>query len=284
MNRGKAGNNEVANPLWITYSWADNDEGDFDYLIQELEKAGIPAIYDKIALVPGRKLWTQIAKKISEELLAGWAYLITPQSLLSAACQEELGYALQRALETQGEEFPLIGLLHQVSIRDVPLALRIRLCINLANPDWVEEIRAAALGHPPRISLQEQSPLVVKIHKNYLGDPNATAVEFRPRFGELTYWRIAFPADGSRPSSWGSGPANGGGISTITISSIEGEGLEVLGMKMDFIGSGNTLSAATSAYVVFTGQLPDKLFFGISREPFSTEMSGNVFSIDELQI
>jgi len=55
MNRGKAGSNEVANPLWITYSWADNDEGDFDYLIQELEKAGIPAICDKIALVPGRK-------------------------------------------------------------------------------------------------------------------------------------------------------------------------------------------------------------------------------------
>ena len=283
MNRGKAGSKEVANPLWITYSWADNDEGDFDYLIQELEKAGIPAIYDKIALVPGRKLWSQIAKRITEEPLSGWAYLITPQSLSSAPCQEELGYALQRALETQGEEFPLIGLLHQVSIRDVPLALRIRLCINLANPDWVEEIRAATLGHPPRISPQEQSPLVVKIHKNYLGDPNATAVEFRPRFEELTYWRIAFPADGPRPSSWGSGPANGGGISTMTISRIEGKGLEVLGIQMDFIGAGNALSASTSAYVVFKGQLPDKLFFGISREPFSTEMSGNVFSIGELQ-
>lgn len=281
MNQGKASSNEVTNPLWITYSWADNDEGDFDYLIQELEKAGIPAIYDKIALVPGRKLWSQIARKITEEPLSGWAYLITPQSLSSAACQEELGYALQRALETQGEEFSLIGLLHQVSIRDVPLALRIRLCVNLANPDWVEEIRAATLGHPPRILPQEQSPLVVKIHKNYFGDPNATAIEFRPRFEELTYWRIAFAADGPHPSSWGSGPANGGGISSMKISSIEGKGLEVVGIQMDFVGAGNALSASTSAYVVFKGQLPDKLFFGVSREPFSTEMSGNVFTISE---
>jgi len=283
MNRKEAGNNEVANPLWITYSWADNDEGDFDYLIQELEKAGISAIYDKIALVPGRRLWSQIAKRIAEEPLSCWAYLITPQSLSSAPCQEELGYALQRALETRGEEFPLIGLLHQVSIRDVPLALRIRLCINLANPDWVEEVRAATLGRPPRISPQEQSPLVVKIHKNYVGNPNATAVEFRPRFGELTYWRIAFPADGPRPSSWGSGPANGGGISSMKISSIEGKGLELSGIRMDFVGAGNMLSASTSAYVVFESQLPDKLFFGISREPSGTEMGGNVFSIGEAQ-
>jgi len=64
MNQGKVGIREVTNPLWITYSWVDNDEGDFDYLIQELKKADIPAIYDKIALVPGRKLWSQIAIKI----------------------------------------------------------------------------------------------------------------------------------------------------------------------------------------------------------------------------
>ncbi len=69
----------------------------------------------------------------------------------------------------------------------------------------------------------------------------------------------------------------------MIISSIEGKGLEIVGIQMDFVGAGNTLSASTSAYVVFKGQLPDKLFFGISREPFSTEMSGNLFSIDELQ-
>jgi hypothetical protein len=271
----------MTNPLWITYSWADNDEGDFDYLVQELEKAGIPALYDKIALVPGRRLWAQIANKITREPLSGWAYLITPQSVSSAACQEELGYALQRALETQGEEFSLIGLLHRVSIRDVPLALRIRLCVNLANPDWVEEIRAATLGRPLRISPRETSPLVVKIHTNYLGNPEATSVEFRPRFGELIYWRIAFPANGPHPSSWGVGPSNGGGISSMKTSSIEGRGLELLGIQMDFVGAGDALSPSKSAYVVFKGSPPSRIFFGVSREPFSTEMSGNLFTISE---
>lgn len=67
----------------------------------------------------------------------------------------------------------------------------------------------------------------------------------------------------------------------MKISSIEGKGLEVVGIQMDFFGAGNALSASTSAYVVFKGQLPDTLFFGVSREPFSTKMSGNVFTISE---
>ncbi len=271
----------MPDPLWITYAWTDNDEGDFDYLVQELERADIPTVYDKIALVPGRRLWPQIAKKISEEPLSGWAYLITPQSLSSAPCQEELAYALERALETHGEEFPLIGLLHQVSIGDVPVSLRIRLCVNLANPDWKEEIRAATLGRPPRSPTAERSPLVVRRHEEYLGQQNVTAIEFRPRFGELTYWRVGFPADGPGPSTWGTGPADGGGISPIKTASIEGEGLEVEGLRMDFVGCGNTLSASTSAYVVFKGRLPEKLFFGVSKEPFGSEVTGQLIEVDQ---
>jgi len=129
----------MTKPIWLTYAWVDNDEGDFDYLVQELEQANIPTTYDKIALIPGRRLWAQISETISNQPLSGWAYLVTPNSLDSLACQEELAYALQQALETKGDEFPLIGLLHNVSIRDVPMALRVRVCVNLANPDWIEE-------------------------------------------------------------------------------------------------------------------------------------------------
>jgi len=32
----------MAEELWITYSWADNEEGDFDYLVQELASGGCP--------------------------------------------------------------------------------------------------------------------------------------------------------------------------------------------------------------------------------------------------
>lgn len=266
-------------PLWITYAWADNDEGDFDYLVQELDRAGIPALCDKIALIPGRRLWLQIADKISGGTLSGWAYLLTPASLQSTACREELTYALQRALETQGEEFPLIGLLHQVSMRDVPLALRVRLCVNLANPDWIEEIRAGVVGQPPRRTPEVQSPYVMKIHRNYLGQSDVIAVEFRPRFGQVTYWRIAFPASGPRPVAWGAGPANGGGVGGIKNHMLEGTGIEFQGIQMDFVGASNPLSASVSAYTVFQGQLPGKMFFGVSQEPFGMQMTGNVFDL-----
>ena len=265
----------MAAPLWITYAWADNDEGDFDYLVQEMGKSGVAAEYDKVALVPGRRLWDQIARKIGEEPLSGWAYLITPSSLSSNACKEELAYALQRSLETKGEEFPLIGLLHKVSISAVPLPLRVRLCVHLGSPDWIEEVKAAVAGSPPSRRIEDQSQYVVKIHNAYLGVPNNSAVEIRPRFGELNYWRIGFPVAGPHPVAWGSGPANGGGISGIKYEAMVGiKGIKVDSVEMEFVAAGNTLSPSTSAYVVFTGGLPDSLFFGVSKEPFSLEMRG----------
>lgn len=48
--------------LWITYAWDNNKDGDFDYLAQELEDSGVATSYDKIALIPGRRLWDQIAE------------------------------------------------------------------------------------------------------------------------------------------------------------------------------------------------------------------------------
>ena len=86
----------MPDPVWITYAWLDNDEGDFDHLVNQREASRIPATYDKIALVPGQRLWDQIAEQITEGQLAGWAYLLTPRSVQSEACREELAYALDR--------------------------------------------------------------------------------------------------------------------------------------------------------------------------------------------
>lgn len=269
-------------PLWITYAWADNNEGDFDFLVQQLARESIDAKYDKIALVPGRRLWAQIADRISSDALSGWAYLITPTSLASAACQEELAYALQRALETKGDDFPLIGLLHGVSIRDVPLALRIRLCVNLSNPDWLEEIRAAISGAAPQRSSLAQDPFIVKIHHGYLGNGEHIAIEIRPRFGELRYWRLAFPSAGPQPIAWGTGPANGGGIGVTKREAIEGEFTDIGGSPMKFVGAGDAISAATSAYAVFSKVSPERCFFGVAREPFGTEVSGHIVSLRQV--
>lgn len=266
-------------PLWITYAWSDNAEGDFDFLVQELSRSEISAKYDKIALVAGRKLWAQIADRISSDPLSGWAYLVTPNSLASAACQEELAYALQRALETKGEEFPLIGLLHGVSVRDVPLVLRVRLCVNLANPDWIEEIRAALSRAAPRRSIPEQNALVVKIHRGYLGQTNRLAIEIRPRFGELRYWRWAFPSSGPQPIEWGTGPANGGGIGGAKREVIEGEFSDISGTPMKFVGAGDPITPSASAYAVFDREIPQKCFFGVAKEPFGTEASGSIIAL-----
>jgi TIR domain len=108
--------------LWITYARKDNEEGDFDYLVHELARIGVVAVYDKIALVPGQKLWPQIDKQITKGDLVGWAILLTPKSLESEACLEELVYALDRALSVKGEAFPLLGIFHGVSVKDVPAA------------------------------------------------------------------------------------------------------------------------------------------------------------------
>ena len=42
----------MGNRLWIAYAWADNVEGDFDYLVQELERVGLDARYDRVELTP----------------------------------------------------------------------------------------------------------------------------------------------------------------------------------------------------------------------------------------
>ncbi len=254
-------------PLWITYAWADNEEGNFDFLVQELSSAGIPATYDRVALVPGRHLWAQIATRIESDTLAGWAYLVSPQSLASRACQEELAFALDRAVSVKGEDFPLIGLLHGVSIRDVPLPLRVRLCVNLKGPDWIEEIRAGLDGIPPRQVQAQQSPWISRVHENYAGQAGRFAIEVRPRFGDVHFWRWAFPSSGPQPTNYGSGTANGGGLSgmlMMTISPMQGT-LE--GVEVTMIGCANQLSPSMSAYAVFDGDRPKRAYFGVASQP-----------------
>ena len=270
--------------VWITYAWVDNEEGDFDYLVQDLRGVGVEARYDKIELVPGRHLWAQIGERITKGPYDGWAYLITPNSLLNKACLEELELALNRALKAKGGDFPLIGLLHGVIIEDVPTALQIRLCVDLANRDWPEEVKAGLEGRPPRTPVEKQSQYVWKIHPVYNGNPSLTAVEVRPRFGSIMYWRFAVPTSVS-VAAWGYGPSGGGRVCTTgLLSSLEEEGgLELYDTPVRSFGAANQLSPSTSAYVVFKGELPDFVFFGKASEPFGSAMSGEVCQLDRIE-
>lgn len=257
-----------ANPnphVWITYAWADNQEGDFSYLVQELRTVGVEAKYDRIAIIPGRDLWDQIANEIAQGQIDGWAYLLTPSSLASEPCREELAYALNRALSTRGRDFPLIGLLHGVRIQDVPPALRIRLCVSLGSPNWKEETKAGLEGRAPRVADAPQTQYIWRVHQNYRGVATSTAIEVRPRFGELMYWRFAVPSSAS-VATWGYGPSGGGTLSGTLTMSIDGGSGNINGIPITWFGAGDRLSPGISAYVVFNGALPDFVAFGVASE------------------
>ena len=250
--------------VWITYAWTDNSQGDFSFLVQELSSVGVEASYDKIALTPGKRLWDQIAERITKGPLDGWAYLLTPASLESEACREELAYALDRALRTKGAAFPLIGLLHGVRSDDVPPALRIRLCVSLADPNWKEQVKAGLERRAPILSVSLQSKYVWKVHKDYGGKSRVMAVEVRPRFGEVMYWRIAVPYPASI-TRWGYGPAGGGSISGMMTLALTGT-RNMRGATFSVVGAGDKLSPGISAYVVLNG-MPEFVAFGLASEP-----------------
>ncbi len=253
--------------LWITYAWKNNAGGDFDFIVRELSKAGIDVIFDKIALVAGQRLWEQIAARIEDPQLHGWAILLTKESLESQACREELEYALDRALSAQRQDFPLIGLLHEVSVSELPAPLRVRLCVDLRSSDWAKEVRAALDHRPPRKTAEEATNLKGQVHNTYLGNPDLRAVEFAPRFGEIRYWRIAYPSAGPEPVMRGIGPTDGGGLTSVLEDFVEGS-VDIKGVHMKFFGAGNALTASTAAYIVFEHEFPADLAFGYATKPF----------------
>ena len=253
--------------VWITYAWTDNAQGDFAYLVQELRSVGVEATYDRITIVPGQRLWDQIATRITHDPIDGWAYLITPHSLDSEPCREELAYALDRALNTRGGVFPLIGLVHGVRTADVPPALKVRLCVSLASPNWKEDVKAGLERRPPTVPNAAQPQYAWQLHKGYRGVSTATAIEVRPRFGEIMYWRFVVPAT-TAIAQWGYGPSGGGAISSIKTSSVDGGSGDFNGVPVTWFGAGDKLSPGISAYVVFNGALPDFIGFGLASKPF----------------
>ncbi|MDO8358714.1 MAG: TIR domain-containing protein [Devosia sp.] len=93
--------------LWLTYAWKNNDDGQIDHVIAELERQqGLTLGYDRVQLLAGRRLWEQIDAAITDPATDAWATYVTRESLESEPCQEELAYALDRALRTRGGVFP----------------------------------------------------------------------------------------------------------------------------------------------------------------------------------
>jgi TIR domain len=178
--------------IWITYAWADNTRNDVDFVAQELEKAGVKIKLDRWNIGAGRRLWPQIERFVTDpKECDAWLLYATQSSLGSEACREEFAYALDRALRTRGETFPIIALSPtSVETNLLPAALRVRLCVSLEDPDWKERIKAAAEGRLPEIGRPIVQPFDVTIHRTSA----RVFIEVRPRVGRWTPVFVAVPS------------------------------------------------------------------------------------------
>lgn len=242
--------------LWLTYAWKDNEEHDFDYLIQQINSEQIECKFDRITLVPGRRLWESISKELFNPELDAWAYLITKNSLASEPCKEELEYAITRTLESGGT-FPIIGLVHNVSFKDIPPSLKTRLCIDLNNNNWKEQLLAGIENRSPRIEERSIHRLKTTIHLL----PNETIIELTPRFETIINWRVAIPSV-NPIKHWGIG-ISGSKTLTKTNTGIEGT-IDLDGIKHNWVGSSDKINAGNSALIWHLGQ-PTNFYYGFGK-------------------
>lgn len=181
----------MSTTVWLTYAWTDNKHGDVDFIAQELGACGLTVKLDRWNLSAGKRLWDQIDQFICNRSQSdAWLLLATPASLSSEACREEYAYALDRALHTRGDGFPVIAVFPaHVDEHLVPAGVRTRLHVSLTDPDWKERIKSAAEGRTPSVARPIVEPFALNVHQ---GHPSGkVVVEVRPRAG---VWSPVFAA------------------------------------------------------------------------------------------
>jgi TIR domain len=178
--------------VWLTYSWADNKDNEVDFIAQELTGAGLVVRLDRWDLEAGKRLWEQIGDFISDpNRTDAWIIYATGNSLASERCREELYYAVNRALATRGDPFPIAALFASATEIDLlPAALKIRLNVSLEDPEWIERIVAMAEGRQPFVVRPEIGPYSITFHRS----SSRHFVEIRPRAGVVSRFFAAVPA------------------------------------------------------------------------------------------
>lgn len=246
--------------LWITYAWADNAHSDIDFVAQELQSAGLGVKLDRWTIGAGRRLWEQIETFIQSPTESdAWMIYATPNSLGSEPCREELAYALDRALGSRTETFPVIALFpNSVDSSVLPAALRTRLCVSLGDPQWKERIKAAADGRAPSIALAAIQPFYLARHQ---APDGRHVVEVRPRAGVWAPFIAAVPA--AEQPIVGLDMLHGptGRVPTGGVLFSSGEETQAE-WHLRFASNEAT---PTSSYFIFFRKLPSKLLFGVDK-------------------
>ena len=161
--------------LWLTYAWRDNEAEQVDYVIQALQAVGLEVGFDRARLIAGQRLWPQLDAAITDPTKSdAWALYATKQSLSSEACLEEVAYALDRALRSRGNSFPIIGI-----FPEPPSAIATRLYVTLQDPDWAGKVLAGANLQAPALSTKVIVPHVLVAYE----EEEKLILELRPRAG-----------------------------------------------------------------------------------------------------
>lgn len=178
--------------IWLTYSWTDNKHDDVDFIASQLVAKGLEIHLDRWDLKAGHSIWQQIGKAINDPTQCdGWAIFATANSLSNKKCLEELDYAINRALECRGGEFPLIAISPgPVTPNILPTALKVRLAVSLTDAEWADRVVSGVLNQQPEITRREPPPYVLVVHKV----PNERKmIEMRPRAGQWAPFHCAIP-------------------------------------------------------------------------------------------
>jgi hypothetical protein len=264
--------------LWISYPWVNKEERDFAYLISQLKDANIEATYDSLQLLPNVHLWERTVQRLSGIGFDGWLYILTYQCFTRKTCTDELMAAIDRIFQQMGPDFPMVGLMYDIANQQVPLNLRVRPCISLADPHWRQKISEVLNRQMPlnkKGALRNETQFNWKIHHGYCGDPAIAAVEISSTGESIQYWRIAIPKS-ARAIGWGQGPSGGRQITHVRMAEAAGTG-KYGGHDIAWFGAANTISHGESAYAVFSAALPEFICFGSAASPFGPPTQMEIF-------
>jgi len=250
--------------LWLTYAWQDNQDGDVDFVAQELLASGLTVKLDRWNLKAGLRLWEQIGEQISNPAFSdAWLLYATQSSLGSEACKEEYAYALDRALNARGELYPVIALFPSTIDTDlIPPGIRTRLFVSLTDPEWKERVKAAAEGRSPTIDTEAMQPYALTVHSMKDG---GCAIEVRPRAGTWSPFFAAVPLENKEAvhPELKHGPRGSVPRGSLLQMSGETQSLDAEWWVM----YANNEATPTQSYYVFCNELPTRLGFGAKDDP-----------------
>lgn len=256
--------------IWITYAWNDNVDGDVDFTAHELIRAGLEVKLDRWNLSAGKRLWEQIESFIQDPSKSdGWLLYATQASLGSEPCKEEFTYALDRALDTRSDDFPVIALFPAPVDKDlIPAGIKTRLFVSLTDPDWKERIAAAVEKRQPGITIPQVKPYALTTHelsKEYGNE--RYAIEVRPRGGTWAPFVAGIPLNEKEHVSPYLYHGAAKRVPTAVIAAVlhgpTGERISDDGRWWLLFAANE--ATPTQSYYIFCKKLPSLLIFGVDR-------------------